>query len=64
MSLLSDRRTHGPYGLAGGAEGKNGKAAMIRKGRSIKIGSKGTWSLEAGDRVRIETPGGGGWGES
>jgi N-methylhydantoinase B len=64
MSLLSDRRTHGPYGLAGGAEGKNGKAAIIRKGRTVKVGSKGTWSLEAGDRVRIETPGGGGWGKS
>jgi len=64
MSLLSDRRTHGPYGLAGGAEGEKGKAAIIRKGRAIKIGSKGTWELEAGDRVRIETPGGGGWGES
>ena len=28
-----------------------------------KIGSKGSWELKAGDRVRIETPGGGGWGE-
>jgi N-methylhydantoinase B len=64
MSLLSDRRTHGPYGLAGGAEGKKGKAAIIRSGRAVKIGSKGTWELEAGDRVRIETPGGGGWGKS
>jgi N-methylhydantoinase B len=64
MSLLSDRRTHGPYGLAGGAEGKKGKAAIIRRGRTVKIGSKGTWELEAGDRVRIETPGGGGWGKS
>jgi N-methylhydantoinase B len=64
MSLLSDRRTRGPYGLAGGAAGERGKAAIIRKGRAVKIGSKGTWELEAGDRVRIETPGGGGWGES
>jgi N-methylhydantoinase B len=64
MSLLADRRTRGPYGLAGGAEGKGGKAAIIRRGRVIKIGSKGSWEMEAGDRVRIETPGGGGWGES
>jgi N-methylhydantoinase B len=62
MSLLSDRRKHGPYGLAGGASGKPGKAAIIRKGRTRQIGSKGTWELQAGDRVRIETPGGGSFG--
>src|SRR6185295_12829632 len=62
MSLLADRRRRGPYGLHGGAEGMLGKAAIIRNGHTRKIGSKGTWELEAGDRVRIETPGGGGWG--
>jgi N-methylhydantoinase B len=65
MSLLSDRRKRGPYGLHGGEDGKPGTASIISKrgdGRTRKIGSKGSWELEAGDRVRIETPGGGGWG--
>jgi len=61
MSLLSDRRKRSPYGLAGGEDGKSGAAAIIRDGRTRKIGSKGSWELNAGDRVRIETPGGGGF---
>ena len=67
MSLLADRRKRGPYGLSGGDDGKPGSAAIIRKdvrgGRARRIGSKGSWELEAGDRVRIETPGGGGFGK-
>jgi N-methylhydantoinase B len=63
MSLLADRRKRGPYGLAGGESGKPGTAAIIRDGRKRKIGSKGSWELEAGDRVRIESPGGGGFGK-
>ncbi len=63
MSLLADRRKRGPYGLSGGDVGKPGKATIIRKGHARRIGSKGSWELEAGDRVRIETPGGGGFGE-
>jgi N-methylhydantoinase B len=64
MSLLSDRRKHAPYGLCGGADGKTGRASIIRDGRSREISSKGNWKLKAGDRVRIETPGGGGWGKA
>lgn len=62
MSLLADRRRRRPYGLGGGEDGKPGSAAIIRDGRVRKIGSKGSWELDAGDRVRIETPGGGGFG--
>jgi N-methylhydantoinase B len=63
MSLLSDRRKRGPYGLCGGDDGKPGSAAIIRAGRVRRIGSKGSWELKAGDRMRIETPGGGGFGK-
>ncbi|HBB88003.1 MAG TPA: 5-oxoprolinase [Blastocatellia bacterium] len=63
MSLLADRRKRGPYGLHGGEDGKPGSAAIISDGKARKIGSKGSWELKAGDRVRIETPGGGGWGK-
>ena len=63
MSLLADRRKRRPYGLSGGADGKPGLAAIIHQGSARTIGSKGSWQLEAGDRVRIETPGGGGFGK-
>jgi N-methylhydantoinase B len=63
MSLLSDRRKTAPYGLSGGQPGKKGRNAIVRQGKTKEISSKGSWDLEAGDRVRIETPGGGGFGE-
>jgi len=56
MSLLCDRRRRGPYGLFGGKDGAVGKNG--------KLPSKGSHDLKAGDRVRIETPGGGGWGNT
>jgi N-methylhydantoinase B len=64
MSLLAERRKHGPYGLAGGDDGKTGDASIIRDGRARRLKSKGSWELETGDRVRIETPGGGGFGKA
>jgi N-methylhydantoinase B len=63
MSMLADRRKRGPYGLLGGDDGKPGKNEIVRGGRSRKIAAKGSLELEAGDRIRIETPGGGGWGK-
>ncbi len=64
MSLLSDRRKRAPYGLQGGADGALGRAFLIRvDGRKEGLPSKGSWDLGAGDRVRIETPGGGGFGK-
>jgi N-methylhydantoinase B len=63
MSLLADRREHGPYGLNGGEQGKPGTNVIIRGKQRVKFSAKGSLQLEAGDRVRIETPGGGGWGE-
>jgi N-methylhydantoinase B len=62
MSLLADRRKRQPYGLSGGADGAAGVNVIIRDKRSQKIAAKGSHELKAGDRIRIETPGGGGWG--
>jgi N-methylhydantoinase B len=62
MSLLADRRQRAPYGLNGGEPAQVGRAAVIRNGRKRQLASKGSWQLKAGDRVRIETPGGGGHG--
>ncbi len=64
MSLLADRRKRAPYGLSGGDDGSTGTATIIRNRRPRKIGSKGSWELNAGDRIRIETPGGGGFGKA
>src|SRR6185295_10357896 len=63
MSLLADRRKRGPYGLNGGDDGTPGRSFIIRDGRTERIGSKGSWQLAAGDRIRIESPGGGGHGK-
>ena len=64
MSLLADRRRLAPYGLDGGEDAKKGRDQVIRRGRARPVASKGSWQLEAGDRVRIETPGGGGHGRN
>ena len=64
MSLLADRRARAPYGLDGGDCGAKGRDSIIRDGRARRIEAKGSWELRPGDRVRIETPGGGGHGKS
>jgi N-methylhydantoinase B len=61
-SLLSDRRKLAPYGLKGGEEGGKGRTFLISGGNKKQIGSKGSWTIKAGDIIRIETPGGGGHG--
>lgn len=61
-SVLSERRTRGPYGLQGGEPGKPGKNTVIRNGEKQEMDGKFTVRLQPGDRLKIETPGGGGWG--
>jgi N-methylhydantoinase B len=60
--ILSDRRKRPPYGLSGGAPGSPGKNEMVIEGRVSKLPSKCTFRAPAGALIRIETPGGGGWG--
>jgi N-methylhydantoinase B len=63
VTLLSDRRTHSPWGLAGGKPGSPGKACILRNGGAIEdMPGKFSTRLRKGERIRIETPGGGGWG--
>ncbi|OLE51151.1 MAG: 5-oxoprolinase [Acidobacteria bacterium 13_1_20CM_3_53_8] len=62
MSLLADRRKRAPYGLHGGEDGEAGRDFLIKGEDKRRISAKGSWQLEAGMRVRIETPGGGGYG--
>ncbi|HEY1204397.1 MAG: hydantoinase B/oxoprolinase family protein [Bryobacteraceae bacterium] len=63
LTLLSDRRRRGPYGLAGGRPGKPGRNSLLRRGRAIRLPGKVSLDARAGDVLRIETPGGGGYGD-
>jgi N-methylhydantoinase B len=63
MSLLADRRKVGPFGLQGGDAGQTGKNAIIRANDTREIPAKSSHEMKANDRIRIETPGGGGWGK-
>ncbi len=65
VTLLADRRTRGPWGLADGESGAPGKASIIRNSGQIEeMPGKFSTRLENGERIRIESPGGGGWGTS
>ncbi|SPO06723.1 related to 5-oxoprolinase [Cephalotrichum gorgonifer] len=78
-SILSERRVFRPYGLAGGGDGQAGQNVWVRRvpkpdaagegakeeyeQRFCNLGSKNSAPMNAGDRIIIRTPGGGGWGE-
>ena len=65
VTLLSDRRKFAPYGLAGGSDGATGRAQItMPNGHTTELPGKCTQYAEAGDIIRIETPGGGGWGKA
>ncbi len=64
VTLLADRRSRGPWGLAGGAHGAPGLTSILRQDGSVeKMAGKFSSRLRRGERIRIETPGGGGWGK-
>jgi N-methylhydantoinase B/oxoprolinase/acetone carboxylase alpha subunit len=62
LTIISERRKFPPYGLEGGRAGAVGKNTLIRKGRETALGSKFNLRVEPGDILRVETPGGGGYG--
>lgn len=63
VTLLADRRSRGPYGLQGGADGAAGRTEVVHYDGSREVlPGKTSVRLKKGDRVRIESPGGGGWG--
>jgi len=63
VTLLADRRTTAPWGLAGGDPGEKGKTSMIADGEQQTLPGKCTHEFKAGTRIRIESPGGGAWGK-
>ncbi|HVA93270.1 MAG TPA: hydantoinase B/oxoprolinase family protein, partial [Candidatus Dormibacteraeota bacterium] len=62
--ILSDRRKLPPYGLAGGEAGAMGNNEMVVEGRTRRLPSKCSFYAPAGSLIRIQTPGGGGWGRA
>lgn len=64
ITLLSDRRVHAPYGLSGGGEGMRGRNILIENGVERELPGKCNFQVSAGAILRIETPGGGGWGRA
>ncbi len=60
LSVLAERRAHPPRGARGGADGAPGRTLVDGEEQPAKV----TRALAAGDVVRLETPGGGGFGDS
>ncbi len=61
VSLMTDRRSFPPPGAGGGAPGKVGANILATPQGEVALPSKGSWQIKAGERIRLETPGGGGW---
>ncbi len=64
VNILSERRKFPPYGLHGGKPGKKGRNVLIRHGKRSVLGGKASFRVGQSDILRIETPGGGGYGKS
>lgn len=64
VTLLCDRQVFRPYGLEGGSAGEPGRVTVLPQGQSAPtpLPGKSSQYLAAGTVLRIETPGGGGWG--
>ncbi|MGF1510472.1 MAG: hydantoinase B/oxoprolinase family protein [Myxococcota bacterium] len=60
LSLLTERRARPPFGLAGGGAGATG----VNRVNGREVPAKGSFDLRTGDRLEIQTPGGGGWGKA
>ncbi len=58
VTLLTERRTHAPWGLQGGGDGVPG--SNLRDGEALP--PKVSYEAQPGERLTVETPGGGGWG--
>jgi len=63
LSVLTQHRVERPFGMAGGGSGLPGGQRVVRAGGAVvELGPVDGCDVEAGDRLVLETPGGGGWG--
>ncbi|HVU66589.1 MAG TPA: hydantoinase B/oxoprolinase family protein, partial [Ktedonobacteraceae bacterium] len=60
VTLLTERRRRGPYGLWGGNAGQPGKNLLEHEDKRLELAGKATLDVVAGDVLCIHTPGGGG----
>jgi len=62
LSVLTQHRTTNPYGLEGGGNGARGRQRVVRvDGSVVELGPVDGCEVLSGDRLILETPGGGGW---
>jgi N-methylhydantoinase B/oxoprolinase/acetone carboxylase alpha subunit len=67
VSLIAERHASRPWGLDGGGDGASGEHWLLPSGdesRATRLLDKCTVQLDAGDVIRVLTPGGGGWGST
>jgi N-methylhydantoinase B/oxoprolinase/acetone carboxylase alpha subunit len=64
LTIMSERRRFAPYGVRGGRPGAKGRNTLISGARKKILGSKVNIKVRPGDVLRVETPGGGGYGRS
>jgi N-methylhydantoinase B len=62
VTMISERREIPPYGLSGGNPGSCGENVLVHRGEETRLPGKFTVAVEAGDRLLVSTPGGGGYG--
>src|SRR5205085_402919 len=63
VTVISERRARGPYGLAGGAAGRPGRNSVrVRRGARQELPGKFVRDLAPGDVLTVASPGGGGHG--
>jgi N-methylhydantoinase B/oxoprolinase/acetone carboxylase alpha subunit len=62
VTILSDRRERAPYGLSGGGAAKRGVNSLLRGSRRIMLPGKARFEARPHDILRVESPGGGGYG--
>jgi len=64
LTLITDRRVNAPYGIKGGSRGKKGINSIVIDGNKKVLQPKTSLKLKKGSILKIETPGGGGWGKA
>lgn len=62
VSLLTQHRVEAPFGLQGGSSAQKGRQRLMRGGLEVELEGCASFPVEPGDRVILETPGGGGFG--
>jgi 5-oxoprolinase (ATP-hydrolysing) len=63
VSLLTQHRCQGPRGRAGGLSGAPGRQTLLSRGKQTELDALASVDVVTGDRLVVETPGGGGWGK-